>query len=211
MEKETKNWKNTIKIVMMTIFIFLTLVIIFYFIRNAVILNRLTNLLNSNINSNNYFYKYTIKDEERYAQITKYKKDNQFLIESVAYYKGEAGGTIIVYCDGNEVTTIQNNQTISVEKAEDVNYNELLSDVIGLSQYTEWTTPDMIFNSEIIYDKSENTYLIVYHGEKCWVNAENGFPTRIILGEEFQKFTFEFNQVTDEEMENYFISAQSKT
>ena len=211
MEKETKNWKNTIKIVMMTIFIFLTLVIIFYFIRNAVILNRLTDLLNSNINSNNYFYECTIKDEERYAEITKYKKDNQFLLESIAYYKGEAGGTIIVYCDGNEVTTIQNNQTISVEKAEDVNYNELLSDVIGLSQYTEWTTPDMIFNSEIIYDKSENTYLIVYHGEKCWVNVENGFPTRIISGDEFQEFTFEFNQVTDEEMENYFISAQSKT
>lgn len=211
MEKETKNWKKTIKIVMMTIFIFLTLVIIFYFIRNAVILNRLTGLLNSNINSNNYFYECTIKNKERYAEITKYKKDNQFLIESIAYYKGEGGGTIIVYCDGNEVTTIQNNQKVSVEKAADVNDNELLSDVIGLSQYTEWTSPDMIFNSEVIYDKTENSYIIIYNGLKCWVNAENGFPTRIIVGEEFQEFTFEFNQVTNEEMGNYFISAQSET
>ncbi len=210
MKKPMSNITKIILTILATIVVLAIIILIIHITRNAIILNRLSNLLNSNISANNYHYEENIKHKDIDLIKELYKKNDTYVEYTYAYDK-ENVNSFIVYSNGKEVIMIENNKLkTDNENANSEKYEErTIKDVITLnSVFLEDLSIDKLVNTKIYFDKNYNTYMLSYGNGRInfWLNASTGLPIKSVFEEEIRTYTFEFNNVTEENVAKPNIS-----
>lgn len=202
MKKQMSNLTKTVITILATIVVLSIIIFIIHITRNAIILNRLSNLLNSNINTNNYHYEEYIKYKNMNVIKEQYKKNNRYTEYTYVYNKADVHSTI-QYSDGKEVIIIgENKLKVHEENANSEKYGERkIEDVVKIiSSYINDLNLEKIVNSKISLDKDYNAYILTYGSVNIWFDSNTGLPIRNVFGDQVHMYTFEFNNVTDEDV-----------
>lgn len=202
MKKTKSNITKAILIILTTIVVLFITVFIIHITKNIIILNHLSNLLNSNLNTNNYHYEEYIKYKNINLIKEQYKKNNKYIEYTYVYNKADVH-SIIQYSDGKEVIVMEENELKTHEKNANFEKYEkrTIEEVIKLnSSYVNNLNLEKIVNSRIYLDKNYNAYILRYGSVNIWFDAETGLPIRNVFGEQVHMYTFEFNNVTDEDV-----------
>ena len=200
MKKETHNWVKTIVAIVVTLLVLLILLLIIHMIKNASILQSLTNLSSSKLNSTNYTYERTIVNDSHNLLRIRKQLGSQYVVKNYVYDE-ESPAIVSEYYDGTDTTIITEQNGTKKEKANNsASKNETLSNVISTSLYENWTSFDMILNRKISKLNDSNVYSLEYKGMICLVDGETGLPLVVITKNTKETFSFEFNQVTSNDL-----------
>ncbi len=200
MKKETPNWVKTIVTIVITLLVLLLLLLMIRIIKNASILQPLANLASDKLNSTNYSYERTIIDDSHNILRTRKQLGNQYVVKTYVYDE-ENPAIVSEYYDGTDTTIITEQNGTKEEKSNNsASKDETLSNVISTSLYENWTSFDMIFNSKISKLNNSNVYSIEYEGITCFIDGQTGLPLVVVTKDTTETFSFEFNQVTSNDL-----------
>lgn len=200
MKKEMPTGVKTIVTIVITMLVLLLLLLIIHMIKNASVLQSLAALASDKLNSTNYSYERTIVDDSHSILRTRKQLGNQYVVKTYVY--DEKNPAIVSeYYDGTNTTIITEQNGAKEEKINNsASKDETLSNVISTSLYENWTSFDMVFNSRISKLNDSNVYSIEYEGTTCFINGETGLPLVVVTKDNTEIFSFEFNQVTSNDL-----------
>lgn len=199
MKKTISNFKKIILTILFTIITLIIIGLLTHITRNTIIINRLSNLLKTNVNTTNYHYEETIKHGDMNIIKEQYKKDNKY-VEYTYVKSGKNSNITTQYSDEKEIITIDANK-LEIDKENISNKKDEAHTIDKVLAYSTSILENLslgeIINTKIHLSKNHNAYILNNEILEIWYDIDTGLPKTLIMEYGVYTYTFEFNKVTE--------------
>ena len=195
--------RNVRKFLFTLILIILVIYIIFV-LRNLIILGNLSNKVKQFSDSQNYFAKVIQSHGDSVTLTRSYNKDSKYLtsLNMISLENGESFKLNIYKDETEKIGTVQNKEG-SFTLNEGIPEGKVAVNSINNYSYDFWSNLGLTMTTIIKSDKcnNEDCYMMYLgNGLKIWVSKDTGLIVRKLEGSFITEFSFEFNNVTDNDL-----------